>query len=389
MTATPRSQDRAERRLGGPGRHPEGDGVGLDRRAVVAPSARRSPGRGADTGSRRRHRRPPPARPAPAPRTSRDERRDPVRSRGGPGPSAGRSSRRRPGSFDAATPYRRYIDARRSGSRGPRRSPPPIGRRGARCRLELVQPLEGRAHVVEGRSVTRARPRRRSDAPIGRGEQRHRRRAVGLGTDPPAPVSSHRPDPRAPLESGRRPGRRRPPAARRTCLCPRRYSSAAMRRGYAAARARVRPVTMRACRSTSSAAPPPLPARSSCSSPTAPRSSSTAGCSRAAPTRSIRNRVPFAFDPSELDAVLLTHAHLDHCGLLPVAGPRRLSPARSTLTAGTVELAEIVLLDSGQLHEEFAKRDARWEKRHPRGGRRGRPEAADAVPGRRRPRRGR
>jgi metallo-beta-lactamase family protein len=34
-------------------------------------------------------------------------------------------------------------------------------------------------------------------------------------------------------------------------------------------------------------------------------------------------------------------------------------------TAGTVELATLVLLDSGHLHEEFAKREARWEKRHP------------------------
>ncbi|MGP1675066.1 MAG: MBL fold metallo-hydrolase RNA specificity domain-containing protein, partial [Candidatus Limnocylindrales bacterium] len=34
-------------------------------------------------------------------------------------------------------------------------------------------------------------------------------------------------------------------------------------------------------------------------------------------------------------------------------------------TAGTIELASLVLLDSGHLHEEFAKREARWEKRNP------------------------
>ena len=34
-------------------------------------------------------------------------------------------------------------------------------------------------------------------------------------------------------------------------------------------------------------------------------------------------------------------------------------------TAGTAELATLVLLDSGKLHEEFAKRNARWERRHP------------------------
>jgi len=88
------------------------------------------------------------------------------------------------------------------------------------------------------------------------------------------------------------------------------------------------------------------------------------GMFQGSPNESIRNRVPFAYDPKELDAVLLTHAHLDHCGLLPLLvkdGYRGVIHA----TAGTVELAGLVLLDSGKLHEEFAKREARWEKRHP------------------------
>ena len=88
------------------------------------------------------------------------------------------------------------------------------------------------------------------------------------------------------------------------------------------------------------------------------------GMFQGSPNESIRNRVPFDFDPATLDAVLLTHAHLDHCGLLPVlvkAGYR--GPIHAT--AGTIELATLVLLDSGKLHEEFAKREARWEKRHP------------------------
>ena len=88
------------------------------------------------------------------------------------------------------------------------------------------------------------------------------------------------------------------------------------------------------------------------------------GMFQGSPNESIRNRIPFAFDPAGLDAVLLTHAHLDHCGLLPLlvkegyAGPIHA-------TSGTIELATLVLLDSGKLHEEFAKREARWEKRHP------------------------
>ena len=88
------------------------------------------------------------------------------------------------------------------------------------------------------------------------------------------------------------------------------------------------------------------------------------GMFQGSPNESIRNRIPFAFEPASLDAVLLTHAHLDHCGLLPVL-VREGYGGPIHATAGTVELATLVLLDSGHLHEEFAKRDARWEKRHP------------------------
>ena len=88
------------------------------------------------------------------------------------------------------------------------------------------------------------------------------------------------------------------------------------------------------------------------------------GMFQGSPNESIRNRIPFAFDPTTLDAVLLTHAHLDHCGLLPLLVKEGYTgPIHAT--AGTIELATLVLLDSGKLHEEFAKRDARWEKRHP------------------------
>ena len=87
------------------------------------------------------------------------------------------------------------------------------------------------------------------------------------------------------------------------------------------------------------------------------------GMFQGSPNESVRNRIPFAFDPAELDAVLLTHAHLDHCGLLPLLVKGYRGPIHAT--AGTIELATLVLLDSGKLHEEFAKREARWEKRHP------------------------
>lgn len=88
------------------------------------------------------------------------------------------------------------------------------------------------------------------------------------------------------------------------------------------------------------------------------------GMFQGSPNEAIRNRIPFAFDPKRLDAVLLTHAHLDHCGLIPLLVKGGFSgPIHAT--AGTIELATLVLLDSGKLHEEFAKRESRWEKRHP------------------------
>ena len=88
------------------------------------------------------------------------------------------------------------------------------------------------------------------------------------------------------------------------------------------------------------------------------------GMFQGSPNEAVRNRIPLAYDPSTLDAILLTHAHLDHCGLVPhvvdqgFAGP-------IIATRATCELAELVLLDSGHLQEEFAKREARWERKHP------------------------
>ena len=88
------------------------------------------------------------------------------------------------------------------------------------------------------------------------------------------------------------------------------------------------------------------------------------GMFQGSPNESIRNRVPLGFDPRALDAILVTHAHLDHCGLLPIA-VRGGFEGPIYLTSATAELAELVLLDSGRLQEEFSKRQARWERRHP------------------------
>jgi metallo-beta-lactamase family protein len=65
------------------------------------------------------------------------------------------------------------------------------------------------------------------------------------------------------------------------------------------------------------------------------------------------------FDPKTLDAVVLTHAHLDHSGLLPrlVAGGYK---GRIYCTPGTLELCGLVLPDAGRIQEE----DARQANRH-------------------------
>ena len=82
------------------------------------------------------------------------------------------------------------------------------------------------------------------------------------------------------------------------------------------------------------------------------------GMFQGSPNEAMRNRVPLAYDPATVDVLLLTHAHLDHCGLIPHVvnlGYR----GRVIATSGTCELAELVLLDSGKLQEEFAKRESR------------------------------
>lgn len=68
----------------------------------------------------------------------------------------------------------------------------------------------------------------------------------------------------------------------------------------------------------------------------------------------LRNWAPLPVEPARIDAVILTHAHLDHSGYLPLlarqgfAGKVYCSPA-------TFDLCRILLLDSGHLQEEEAE----------------------------------
>lgn len=67
-----------------------------------------------------------------------------------------------------------------------------------------------------------------------------------------------------------------------------------------------------------------------------------------------RNWEPLGFPATRLDAVVVSHAHLDHCGYLP-ALVRQGFNGPILLTEDTAALAEIVLRDSAKLQEEDAK----------------------------------
>jgi len=75
------------------------------------------------------------------------------------------------------------------------------------------------------------------------------------------------------------------------------------------------------------------------------------------------NAEDFGFAASEIDYVLLTHAHLDHCGRLPLLVKRGFR-GEIIATAATKDLARLVLLDSAHLQESEAKFQAKKFARH-------------------------
>jgi len=69
------------------------------------------------------------------------------------------------------------------------------------------------------------------------------------------------------------------------------------------------------------------------------------------------NAGDFGFDPAGIDFVLLTHAHLDHCGRLPLLAKRGFR-GEIIATMATQELARLVILDAAHLQEDEARSDS-------------------------------
>lgn len=86
------------------------------------------------------------------------------------------------------------------------------------------------------------------------------------------------------------------------------------------------------------------------------------GLFQSGPSLPAANAAPFAFDPGTIDFLLLTHAHLDHCGRIPLLVKRGFRGEIVT-TGATRELARIVLLDAAHLQQEEAERAQRQRRR--------------------------
>ena len=66
------------------------------------------------------------------------------------------------------------------------------------------------------------------------------------------------------------------------------------------------------------------------------------------------NAEPFPFDPAQVECVLLSHAHIDHCGRLPLLVKRGFE-GNIYCTDATADLLKVMLKDSAYIHEKEAE----------------------------------
>jgi metallo-beta-lactamase family protein len=70
------------------------------------------------------------------------------------------------------------------------------------------------------------------------------------------------------------------------------------------------------------------------------------------------NANPFPFDPKSVDAVIISHAHIDHCGRLPLLVKAGFT-GKIYCTYATADLLPVMLTDSGYIQEK----EAEWQNR--------------------------
>ena len=73
----------------------------------------------------------------------------------------------------------------------------------------------------------------------------------------------------------------------------------------------------------------------------------------------LRNWSPLPFKPSEIKSVLLTHAHIDHSGYIPLLVKHGFR-GKIHCSYGTAALCEILLPDSGYLQEVWIVLERSW-----------------------------
>lgn len=74
-------------------------------------------------------------------------------------------------------------------------------------------------------------------------------------------------------------------------------------------------------------------------------------------TEDLMNFEDFGFNPAEIDYLVLSHAHIDHTGRVPLLVKKGFN-GRIISVKATTDLSEIMLLDSAHIQEQ----DTEWEK---------------------------